>query len=151
MVLIVVAGGSFFGGMAFQKHKGTTAATVSRTSGIAGGQFAGRSGTTRAGGTTGGFGGGVTGQIVSMDASSITVKTQNGSTEIVYFSSSTPITKEVSAASSDLATGDNVVIRGSSSNGTVTATNISVVPTLPTIPTGAGAAGNAAVNIPPQN
>lgn len=136
----VVLAAGFFGGVMYQKHKTPVSAAAARGSYAAGAGTAAAGGARR-GGAAGGFAGaGVTGQIVSMDSSSITVKTANGSTEIVYYSSTTPITKQAAASASDLTTGANVVVRGSSSNGTVTATNISVVPTLPTPPAGANGA-----------
>lgn len=148
VVVIVVGVGAFFGGMQVQKGKTgstTTAAQTASTAGAggraAGGGRYGAGGTGARGTGAAGAGGGVVGQIISMDATSITVKTQSGSSEIVYFSGTTPITKEATASSSDLATGDNVVIRGTTSNGTVTATNISIVPTLPTAPTGTAGTG----------
>jgi hypothetical protein len=142
VVVIVVGVGAFFGGIQVGKAKAPSTATTPTAAGTraAGTGRGGAAGTRGAGGA---FGGGVTGQIISMDATSITVKTQAGSTEIVYFSGKTPITKEDTASSSDLATGDNVVVRGTTSSGTVTATNISIVPTLPAAPTGTGTASNA--------
>jgi hypothetical protein len=147
VLYVVVAGLFFYGGYAVG-HKGSSSSTAAGqtatrtgTTGAtgAGGSYAGR----RGGAAGANFGGGVTGQIISMDSSSITVKTQAGSTAIVYYSGTTAVTKEQTAAASDLAVGQNVIVRGTNSSGTVTATNISVVPTLPTMPAGAGASGSA--------
>jgi hypothetical protein len=156
VLYVVVAGLFFYGGYAVG-HKGNSSSAASQTAtraagsttgttGAAGSYAGRRSGAAGAAGAN--FGGGVTGQIISMDSSSITVKTQAGSTAIVYYSGTTAVTKEQTATASDLAVGQNVVVRGTNSSGTVTATNISVVPTLPTMPAGAAGAsgGNSSAN-----
>lgn len=143
VLYVVIAGAGFYGGYLVGHKKTTTTVSgqTATTTGAAGatGGFAGR----RGGAAGANFGGGVTGQIISMDPTSLTVKTQAGSTAIVYYSGTTAVTKEQTAAPSDLAVGQNVIVRGTNSSGTVTATNISVVPTLPTIPMGAGGSGSA--------
>ena len=147
VLYVVVAALGLYGGYLVGHKKTTTVASgqTATTTGAAGatGGFAGRRGGAGAAGAN--FGGGVTGQIISMDPTSITVKTQAGSTAIVYYSGTTAVTKEQTATSSDLAVGQNVIVRGTNSSGTVTATNISVVPTLPTMPTG-GAGGSGAAS-----
>jgi hypothetical protein len=98
---------------------------------------------------TGRFAGGnaVTGTILSADASSITVKTADGSTKIVLVSSSTTVSKTQEGSISDLTVGQNVIATGTSnSDGTVTASRIQVGATLPNVQGGPGgtAAGGPA-------
>lgn len=151
VLYVVVAAVFFGGGYVVAQHKSGSSSTaaagqtaVRSGTGAAGsgaaGSYAGRRSGAAGGATGANFGGGVSGQIISMDSSSITVKTQAGSTAIVYYSSTTGITKQQTAATSDLTVGQNVVVRGTNSNGTVTATSISLVPTLPTMPAGAAGA-----------
>jgi hypothetical protein len=69
----------------------------------------------------------VAGTITAMDASSITVSTQNGSSKIIVISASTTVTKATTAAISDLKTGDKITVIGTTgSDGTVTAESISL-------------------------
>ena len=69
----------------------------------------------------------VSGSIIAADASSITVKTTDGSTKIVLLSSSTTVSKVSDGALADLTTGQNVVVTGTTnSDGTVTATRVQV-------------------------
>jgi hypothetical protein len=77
-------------------------------------------------GQFGGRGGGmVSGSIIAVDATSITVKTNDGSTKIVLVGSSANISLVTIGSASDLKTGENVVVTGTTNtDGTVTATNI---------------------------
>jgi len=85
----------------------------------------------------------MSGEIISKDATTITVKTQNGSTKIILYSGSTEVSKSTLGTAEDLAVGTNVRISGtSSSDGTVTAKTIQVLPH--------NFASNSQQNQPPQ-
>jgi hypothetical protein len=132
LVLLVVAGGSFYGGMIYAQ----SAATAARTAAFSGGQYTG----TRLGGGTRAAGGGLAaGQIIAKDATSITVKLQSGSTTIVLVGSGTTVMKTAVGTLDDLSVGTNVAVTGTTnSDGSVTATTIQVRPQGTPSPQGAG-------------
>ncbi len=114
IVLAVIA---FFIG---SKTAGTTATTSVRgTNGqMSGTRFAGRVG--------GGF---VSGNILSKDDKSLTIKLTDGSSRIVFFGSSTPIIKSVPGSVDDLTTNESVSVSGpANSDGTVNASSIQIRP-----------------------
>jgi hypothetical protein len=143
IVVVVVGAAAFFGGMQYQKSQ--------RNSQFA--QFAGRAGAggngtfqRRFSGANNQAGGqAVIGEILKSDDSSITVKTQDGSSKIVLVSGSTAINKQATGTKDDLKTGEKVAIFGTSnSDGSVTAQNIQLNPMM-----GAGMRGGAQVTTTP--
>ncbi len=81
------------------------------------------------GGNFAGRGGLVSGEIVSADANSITVKESTGSTKVVYYTSTTTVDKTVAGASSDLTVGQTVTTNGTANtDGSVAATTIQIRP-----------------------
>ena len=128
IILLLVAGGSFYAGTSYAKS-----AVPARGAGFAGGagNFAGR------GGARGMPGGGFTaGQIVSSGNGSISIQQQNGSSsEIVLVTPNTMILKSTAGTASDLTTGTNVTVTGTSnSDGSLTATAIQIRPAGVTTP-----------------
>ncbi len=143
VLALVLLGGSFYGGMQYGARN--TAAKSQSTAGgrnfggaIGAGQrgAAGQgmqSGSQRSGANTGG--GFTVGQIVSKDDTSVTVKTNDGGSKIIFFSSSTSIDKSVSGASSDLSVGQQITANGKiNPDGSVVAQNIQIRPTQPAQP-----------------
>ena len=126
IVAVVVAAVAFFGGMKYQQSK----ASANGAGGFAqGGQGFQRGGGQRFGGARGANGGATTGEIVSIDANSITLKLQDGSSKIVNLAGSTTFSKTDTASKSDLKTGDKIAVFGTSnSDGSVTAQNVQVNP-----------------------
>ncbi len=129
IIAITVAAVAFFGGMQYQK---TQVAATSTTSG----KFAqdgqgGQNGQGRLGGRRGGFGGATIGDVVSVDATSVTIKLQDGSSKIVNISGKTTISKTATAAQTDLKTGERVATFGATnSDGSITAQNIQINPMM---------------------
>ncbi len=69
------------------------------------------------------------GEIISKDDKSLTVKTRDGGSKIVYFSAETKIGKTTEGAIADLAIGQQLMINGkSNSDGSLTASNIQIRP-----------------------
>ncbi len=117
---LVLAGGSFYAGTVIAKSQ------APGRGGFAAGQFGGAGsagGRTRTGG---GFAGG---EVLSKDATSVTIKLASGSTQIVLMGTSTQILKSAVGTLNDLSVGTNIVVTGqSNSDGSVTAQSIQVRP-----------------------
>jgi len=72
-------------------------------------------------------GGFVSGQIISVDANSVTVSLANGSSQVVFYSSSTQVMKPTIVPASVLTTGTRVMIGGTPNpDGSLTAQSIQV-------------------------
>lgn len=125
VLVILAAGGGFFGGMKYQESKNPF---TNRQLGSRQGGFT-RNGQTPQNGNNGGSLRPVAGEIISSDASSITVKMQDGSSKIVILSDSTTISKSDQATKDDLKTGESVAVFGTQNpDGSVTAQNIQLNP-----------------------
>ncbi|MFH0829131.1 MAG: hypothetical protein V1907_03040 [Candidatus Kerfeldbacteria bacterium] len=142
IIAIVVGAAGFSGGMMFQKSQdslknvtGDKLQSKLQSLGLSNG-FGGPIGDRNVngsrfingngfpGGRTGG-GGMVSGEIISSDSTSVTIKQQDGSTKVVYFTSSTTIDKTVAGTSSDLTVGKNITANGTAnSDGSIAAQTI---------------------------
>jgi len=121
LVGIVTAGVGFFGGIQYQKSQRGISMN---------GQFSGRQGQGQQGARFKN-GGGVFGQITSVDEKSITVKLMDGSSKIVILSGTTSINKQANGTRDDLKTGINVAVFGQpNSDGSLTAQNVQINPIL---------------------
>lgn len=118
-ILIIAA---FFGGMKY----GSISTTGTRSQRV--GQFAGTGNFTgMPGGARGTNGGGITGQVIGKDTTSITVKTMDGSSKIVFLAPTTHTVKSVDTTANDVQMGMNVFVTGTAnSDGSVTAQNIQI-------------------------
>jgi len=133
--VLVVGGLSFYGGMKYGENqssvsvRGGTFADLSPEERQARFQQFGAPGTgsTRAGAarTGGGF---VSGEILSKDATSITVKLSDGGSKIVFVSDSTKLSKSSDATSADLSVGETVTASGTTNqDGSVSAQSVQIV------------------------
>jgi hypothetical protein len=133
IVGIIVLVGVFYGGMVYGKSQAPIAGASAST-------FPAGARGARGTGIFGGAGGGVTiGQIISKDATSITIElatmgnaaatTPIGS-KIVLLDNSTKITKLVSGTTADLAVGTEVTVTGTTdtSSGSISAQSIQIRP-----------------------
>ena len=134
-VIVFVGAGAFFGGTAYEKSSLTKQGLLRNVSG--GGQGTanqqGRQGGRAFGGGQGGPNGAqgdfTSGQIMSKDDKSITVKTRDGESKIIFFSGSTAVGKSVQGSSSDLNIGQQVMASGkTNSDGSLAADNIQIRP-----------------------
>jgi hypothetical protein len=134
ILVLVGLGAGFFGGYQYRNYRltQTRASFTTGGAGSAGGsgnfqRFTGTRTGTGAGARAGG--GAVTGSILSIDTNSMTVKMADGSTKIVILSGSTTYSNTAAASQSDITTGSNVMVLGTSnSDGSVTATNVQINP-----------------------
>ncbi len=128
-VVIIFGVGSFYGGMKYGESKTPQGLSQAQrqqrlqqmgtgTAGFSGGRTGNQSGA--------GF---VNGDIIAKDNQSITVKMQDGSSKIVFYSGTTEISKFASGASSDLEVGKTVTINGTANqDGSLTAKSIQLRP-----------------------
>lgn len=138
IIIVIIAGGMFYGGMKYGMSKTTTNRLAQKG---ANGMNAG-AGRPAGGAGANGAGGFSNGQIIAKDDTSITIKTKDGGSKIVYYSASTTIGKTTTGTASDLSVGENVMVNGSSStDGSIAAENIQI---RPTDPQGPGAQNNQA-------
>ncbi len=127
---VVIAGGSFYGGIAYGKS--TTPARGS-------GQYAGGVGGAAGGMRRTANGGFVAGKVIASDSTGITVQTQDGSTKIILVAPSTQVMKSTAGSSSDLTNGISVVVTGTANaDGSIAAQNIQIRPAGSTLMSGRG-------------
>ena len=125
VVLLLVAGGSFFGGTLYGKSQAQTALAARRQGGFPGANGTGQPGTAaRAGGQ-----GGIFGQIESIGAGVLVIKDNNGKQTQVKVTDTTLIEKQAAVKLTDLTTGETVIISGSTAaDGSITARSVQAAP-----------------------
>lgn len=110
VIALAVGGATFYGGMQYQKSQ----------------SFAGRTGT---GARRMGNGQPVSGEILNIDDTSLTVKLADGSSRIVLFTDKTVFNKTATVEKTELKIGEKVGVFGISNvDGSVTAQNIQLNP-----------------------
>jgi hypothetical protein len=133
-IVIIVGGGAFYGGMKYAESKGDSAA---RNGFPNFGKLSPEEGQRFAGGP-GGPGGKISGtnftsgEIISADDKSVTVKLPDGGSKIIFFSDSTKITKSTEGNAEDLKVGENIMANGTANqDGSITAETIQLRPATP--------------------
>lgn len=134
IVAVIFGGGGFYAGMQYSQSKSSTRAgnlqNLTPAQRQAFQQNGGMMRGVRAGGQSGG--GFVSGDIISKDDKSITIKLRDGSTKIVFYSTTTEISKFVSGLASDLETGKTVSVTGTTGqDGSISAQSIQLRPNIP--------------------
>ncbi len=131
IALIVIGGGSFYGGMQYQKSKTPSFAGGFNRAGMMQGAYGGASGGTRGAGrvANGGF---ASGDVLSKDDKSITIKLRTGGSEIILLSDKTQVVKADQGAVSDISVGQALTLTGTpNSDGSLTAESIQIRPAVP--------------------
>ncbi|MCL5125342.1 MAG: DUF5666 domain-containing protein [Deltaproteobacteria bacterium] len=118
VVAVVLAGGGFFAGIKYQESRQAAGAgSVARFKR----QLNGNRASFRP----------VSGDILSLDDKSMTVKLQDGSSKIVLLSQTTTYSKSAEGSWNDLKVGEKVAAFGQeNSDGSVTAQNVQINPTF---------------------
>ena len=126
VAVIAVALGALFGGRAWGASGSSSDQDQGQLAGDGNGPWGRGDGTMPSDGFGGRNGGNmVSGSIIAVDSTGITVQTNDGSTKIILVSGSTSISLTTDGSVSDLVTGKNVVVSGTTNtDGTVTATSI---------------------------
>ncbi len=136
IAVVAVGAGAFYGGTVYEKSSLTKQGLLRSASrgqvGQGQGQFARPGGPNGSGSGRNGNGGFAAGQIIAKDDKSVTIKSNDGSSKIVFFSDSTQVGKTAQGSSSDLASGEQVMVNGTAnSDGTITAQSIQIRPSQP--------------------
>lgn len=119
ILILIFAGAGFYGGMKYQENKPRNF----------NGQGAVRNGRTGIGTNNRGGFRPVTGEIISVDDKSITVKLQDNSSKIILIGDKTVIDKAQTVNKSELKVGEKVSVFGSqNTDGSVTAQNVQLNP-----------------------
>lgn len=136
VLAVAIAGGSFYGGMAYQRNQeAAVRANFFTSRGI---QDPGQGQGFNPNGANGGqrqgffaFGGGTTGQVKSIDGNVLTLSTAQNVTT-VNLTSTTTIEKFGPGTTTDLQPGQRISVSGQKdSSGNITATQITILPTNP--------------------
>ncbi len=126
VVMIIIAGISFYAGTKYSGGQKNI-----------NGQFSGQFNPTNGGKTLGGRNmmrgaGFITGNVLSKDATSITVSSRDGGSKIIFLSASTEVTKSVQGAIGDVVIGKPVSVNGTTNtDGSITAQSIQIRPEIP--------------------
>lgn len=120
IAVILCSGIAFYAG----QHLGNHAAGNSAYGSAAGNRSFGQGGTAERGAPQR-FGGATIGSVLSKDQNSLTVKLQNGGSQIVFYSASTSIVKSSPSSIDAVGVGDSVLITGKpNSDGSLSASSI---------------------------
>ncbi len=126
-ITLIVGGGAFYGGMKYDQNQNAAAALARSASRGAGGPQGGARGFR--GGANGGF---VSGEVLSKDDKSVTIKLRDGGSKIIFLSGSTEVTKSAQGSAQDISVGAQVSTNGTAnSDGSVTAQMIQIRPKMP--------------------
>lgn len=123
-ILILVGGGSFYGGMKYAEGKNNSSTNAMQNfQGMRGNRTGGGNGQFR--GQNGMMGGGTIGDVLSKDDKSITVKLRDGGSKIVFYTSSTTVRQTTEATINDIKEGTPIIVQGQANpDGSVTAQSI---------------------------
>lgn len=137
VAMLVVGAGAFYGGMKYGQSAGSFYRENFQSFSAEQRQqmFQGRIGAGEPGGMGRGAGSNfVSGEVISKDDQSVTVKTADGGSKIVFFSDSTQISKTADGSISDVEVGKTVMVSGKANqDGSITAQSIQIRP-LPSLP-----------------
>ncbi len=118
VIVIVVGAGSFYGGMLYGKNQARPANLRAFSGQRPDGNMRGANGA--------GF---INGEVLSKDDKSITVKIRDNGSKIIFYSSTTTISKSAEGTIDDVNVGASVMVSGAAnSDGSISAQNIQIRP-----------------------
>jgi len=124
IIVLIVGAGAFYGGMVYGKSQRNNTFNPGRLQGL-------NANGAQRGARQGANGGIVSGQIISQDDKSVTLKLLDGGSKIIFFSDSTQITKSATGTVADLTTGENLMVNGTANaDGSITAQTIQIRPVI---------------------
>jgi hypothetical protein len=137
IIVLAVGAGAFYGGTLYEKNKVSSQGMMRGNGNFPGGRAGQANGPGGPGrgagqGKNGSNGNFTVGQIVSKDDKSITIKTSDNGSKIIFFTNSTTVGRSVSGSPSDLNSGQNVMVNGTANpDGSLSAQNIQIRPGQP--------------------
>lgn len=131
IVVILVGAGSFYGGMTYAASTARSA-FAARGGNLGMGQNGPTGGRQGGRGALGGSGGFNSGDVISKDDKSVTIKLPTGGSKIIFYSGTIEVGKFINGTMDDIKIGETVSVTGSvNTDGSVTATSIQVRPPRP--------------------
>lgn len=125
IILISIGGGTFYAGMKYSQSKIPQGFSQRIQNGIEN-RAMGRQDENSF----------VTGEIISKDDKSLTVKLRDGGSRIVFYSDTTEVSKFASGTIGDVENGDTIMITGKTNqDGSLTAQSIQIRPEIQNLPT----------------
>lgn len=129
VALVLVGGGGFFSGMKYAKNKNSISFNRGNFQNLAGLSSQERQQRLEEMGGARQGGGFVSGEMLSKDEQSITVKMPDGGSKIIFYSETTQIRKFTDGSIDDLVIGENITVNGSANqDGSITANTIQTRP-----------------------
>ncbi|MDD5433452.1 MAG: DUF5666 domain-containing protein [Candidatus Pacebacteria bacterium] len=130
LLIATVGAGSFFGGVEYTKNKSPFSNlpqdAQQRFQRMGANINTGQAGIRNIGNSL------INGEILAVDNQSITVKNRDGGSKIIFFSTSTQITKSTDGSINDLQIGQNIMANGTTNqDGSITAQSIQLRPAIP--------------------
>jgi len=123
-LILVVGGGAFYGGMKYGQGKGFPGNFSRQNFQNLSEEQRQQISQGRVGGV-GGVGGSLGGEVIAKDEQSLTLRTQDGSSKIVFFSGSTKILRTADGTIDDIGIGEQIMVSGEqNSDGSYTAKTI---------------------------
>lgn len=132
VVCLAIASLSFWGGMKYGQTKNSSPSFSNRQGSFNQNGFNQNTNSKMGQGMRNGTGGGFTsGEIISKDDKSMTIKLRDGGSKIIFFTDSTKVEKTVDGVTSDISVGKQVMITGTTNpDGSVSATSVQMRPEI---------------------
>ena len=129
VILLVVGGGTFYGGMKYGESKGGPGNFSRQNFQNLSEEERQQISQGKAGEMGRGTNSGLSGEVIAKDEQSLTLKAQDGSSKIVFFSTSTAISKMTDGSINDIEIGKQVMVSGDQNpDGSYTAKTIQLSP-----------------------